>query len=719
MTRVTKPDRRDFLKIGATGAAGLVLGFVLPEREKLEAQFNRIPVVNPAAYLHIGTDDSLTFIAPKAEMGQGSLTGLAMLLADELDADWSKLRYEFAPVDPQLYGAVQGVVGSFSIRSYFEPMRRTGATARAMLLEAAAKRWNIGASSLRTENGFVINPANNARLNYGAIAAEAAKLPVPVTVRLKEVKDFKLIRKPIKRLETHDKITGKTKFGIDARLDGMLYAVLERSPVFGGKVLSFDATKAKAVPGVKDVLLIPSATSTSGGRTMTAGGGVAVIAENTWAAMQGRKALDIKWDENGRGAVDSAAITKLFIEKIQQKGVPARSVGNAETALASAAKKLEAVYEAPYLSHAPMEPMNCTAVVRNGGCEVWAPTQMQTFARDLAAQAAGVAPEKVKLNTMFMGGGFGRRGSVDYVGEAVAIAKAAGAPVKLTWSREDDMQHDLYRPASYVKFAGALDAGGWPTAFTAKVASPPFPAVDQNGLARTAVEGIHDIEYGIPNIQVDYHRPDVHVPVTYWRSVGYSQNTFFTESFIDELAAAGGKDPLEFRRRLLKDNPRMLNVLNLAAEKAGWGKAPAGRFQGISVVNNIGSYTAQVAEVSVTNGRLKIHKVTCAVDCGHHVNPATARQQVESGIVYGLTACLKGAITIEKGRVKQSNFHDYEMLRIHEMPAIDTHLVMSTENPGGLGEASTPGIAPAVGNAIFKATGKRLRRMPMRDADLA
>ncbi len=702
---ITNVSRRNFFKATAAGAAGLILGFTLPESEKLEAQFNSIPLGNPNAYVHIGADDTIHFIAPKAEMGQGSLTALAMLLVDELDGDWSKLHYEFAPVDPKLYGAVQGVVGSFSIRSYWEPMRRTGATARAMLLEAAAKKWNVSASSLKTENGFVINPANNSRMNYGAIADAAAALPVPVNVRLKDVKDFKLIRKPIARLDTHDKVTGRTKFGLDAKVDGMVYAVLARCPVFGGKVMSFDASKAKAVAGVKDVVQISN--------------GVAVIADNTWAAMQGRKALDIKWDEGGNGAVTSASISKMFVEKTQQKGVAARSQGNVETALAGAGKKVEAAYEAPFLSHAPMEPMNCTAHVHDGMCEVWAPTQMQTFSRDIAAKAAGVAPEKVKVYTQFMGGGFGRRGSVDYVGEAVEIAKAVGSPVKLTWSREDDMQHDLYRPAAYVKFTGAVSQEGAPVAFMAKVATPVFPAVGPDGIPFTAVEGIRDIEYTIPNIQVDYHRADTHVPVTFWRSVGFSQNTFFTESFMDELAAAAGKDPVEFRRDLLKSSPRMKHVLELAAEKAGWGKAPAGHFQGVSVVNNIGSFTAQVAEVSVNQGKLKVHRVTAAVDCGHHVNPLILRQQIESGIVYGLSAALKGAITIDKGRVVQSNFNTYDVVRIDEMPQIEVHIVESTEKPGGIGEASTPGIAPAVGNAIFAATGKRLRKLPMRNADLA
>jgi isoquinoline 1-oxidoreductase beta subunit len=705
-TTITNVSRRGFFKAAAGVGAGLVLGFTLPESNKLDAQFGRLPEVGPEAYVRIGNDGIINFLCPKAEMGQGPLTALAQLLADELDCDWSKIHSEIAPVNPQLYGAVQSVVGSFSIRTYWNPMRRTGATARAMLLEAAAQKWGVDKKQLRTENGFVINTANNERMNYGAIADAASKLAVPMNVALKDPKDYRFIGKPVKRVDSKIKSMGQANFGMDTRLPGMIYAVLERSPVFGGKVVSFDASKAKAVPGVKDVIQTPS--------------GVAVLAENTWAAMQGRKALTVQWDENGSGNVDSAGITKMFIEKTQQPGKNARKEGAGAAALSQVAKKVDAVYEAPFLSHAPMEPMNCTAVIRDGKCEVWAPTQAQTFSRDAASRGSGLDKEKITIHSTCMGGGFGRRGATEYVQEVTEIAKMVpGTPVKLAWSREDDMQHDLYRPASYVKFEGGLDASGNPVAMTAKVASPAFGRVE-DGVASTAVEGIHDMHYSIPNVQVDYHQADTHVPVTYWRSVGYSQNVFFMESYIDELAHAAGKDPLEFRRGLLKGSPRMLAVLNLAAEKAGWGKPlPKGHARGISVVNNIGSFTAQVAEVSVEKGKLKMHRVVIVSDCGHNVNPAISRQQAESGMIYGLSAALKGAITIDKGRVQQANFNTYDVVRIDEMPVIESYIVPSTEAPGGMGEASTPGIAPAVGNAIFAATGKRLRKLPMRNADLA
>jgi isoquinoline 1-oxidoreductase beta subunit len=695
MSALSVFDRRDFLR----GAAGLTLSFFLPQKAaQLEAQGRGGRVqAKPSAYIHIGTDDTVTFMIVKAEMGQGTVTSLSMLLADELDCDWKRVKTQFAPVDPALYG-MQGVYGSSSVRSMWGTMRQVGATGRAMLLTAAAQKWNTEAGSLRTENGFVVNPANGARLSYGSLTEAASQLPIPAIVPTKDPKDFKLIGKPLKRLDTPGKVNGAAQFGIDARQPGMVYAVLARCPVFGGKVASFDATKAKAVPGVKNVI------QTSGG--------VAVVAENTWAAMQGRKALAVKWDEGANAGQSSAKITQMFAELVTQKGAEAKKAGDPEKALSEAGKKLEAVYEAPYLSHAPMEPMNCTAVVTADRCEVWASTQGQSTARDTAAKITGLPPERVTVNTLFMGGGFGRRSGADYVGETVEVAKAMpGVPVKLTWTREDDMQHDHYRPAAYVKFTGAVDAEGWPSVYTAKVACPSF-GFARNGVDSTAVEGIDTLEYSIPHFQVDYHRADVGIPVSYWRAVGYTQNTFFAECFLDELAAAGGKDPVELRRKLLAGSPRLLGVLNLAAEKAGWGKARAGLFQGVAVVNNIGSFTAEVADVSVVDGKLKIHRVVCAVDCGHVVNPAIIKQQIESGIVYGLSA-MKSAITIDQGRVQQGNFDKFTVMRIDEMPKVEVYIVESDKNPGGIGEASVPCAIPAVCNAIFAATGKRIRRMPM------
>jgi isoquinoline 1-oxidoreductase beta subunit len=576
-----------------------------------------------------------------------------------------------------------------------------------MLMEAAAQQWGTDKSQLRTENGFVLHPVANARLSYGSLSLAASKLPVPAGVALKDPKQYKLIGKSVRRLDTRDKVNGKAQFGLDARVPGMLYASLERCPVFGGKVASFDAASAKAIPGVKNVVQISN--------------GVAVIADNTWSAMQGRKALTVQWDEGPVATVNSAGISRMFADFARQPGAVAKRVGDPDRALSAAAKQIEAVYETPFLSHAPMEPMNCTAVVHPGSCEVWAPTQMQAGSRSTAAQITGLKPENVKVNTLYMGGGFGRRGGTDYVAETVEIAKAMpGTPVKLTWTREDDMQHDLYRPASYVKFGGGVNADGWPIAFTAKIACPSFFGGGRGGAVDgTAVEGIHTLEYGIPNIHVDWRKADPGIPTTFWRAVGYTQNTFFAESFIDELAAAGGKDPVELRRRLLAKSPRLLGVLNRVAEQSNWGKPPAGHFQGVALVNNVGSYTAQVAEISVTGGKLKVHRVVCAVDCGHVVNPAIIRQQIESGIVYGLSAALKGAITIEKGRVQQANFNTYDVVRIDEMPRIDVHIVESDNNPGGIGEAAVPPIAPAVTNAIFAATGKRIRKLPIRLSDLA
>jgi isoquinoline 1-oxidoreductase beta subunit len=699
-----KVDRRAFLKTGAAAAGGLLIGFYLPESSELAAQSADI-AKKLNAYVHVGTDDTVTLFIHKAEMGQGTVTSLAQLLAEELECDWKKIRIDFPGVDPVAFGPLQGVFGSMSVRTSFESLRKAGATACEMLIQAAAQKWNVPKSQCRAENNTVLNTATGARFTYGSLADAASKLPVPQqNVALKDPTMFKLVGTSVKRIDTPLKVSGKATYGLDFKVPGMLYAVLQRCPVFGGKVASFDATKAKTVPGVKNVVQISN--------------GIAVVADNTWAAMEGRKALVVQWDEGPLATTSSATIRKVFADLAEKPGAVARKVGDAPAALSSAPGKIEAVYEAPYLSHAPMEPLNCVAHVRADGADVWSGMQIQSVARQTAAKLAELPAEKVQIHTLYLGGGFGRRGGSDFVGEAVEISKAVGAPVKLTWTRDDDLQHDTYRPAAYTRFAAGIDADGWPVAWTARVVCPSFGGL-RNGVDRTGVEGVAEILYSIPNILVDYHPPEVGIPVSYWRSVGYSQNTFFTESFVDEVAAASNKDPVEFRRRLLAKAPRLLGVLELVAEKAGWGKPlPAGRFRGIAVVDNLGSFNAQVAEVSIDKGKVRVHRVVCAIDCGRVVNPAIVVQQIESGIVYGLSHALKGAITIDRGRVQQTNFNNYEVLRMDEMPRIETHIVTSTNPPGGIGEASTPAIAPAVANAVFSATGRRMRKLPIRREDL-
>jgi isoquinoline 1-oxidoreductase subunit beta len=716
MSRAATLPRRDFLKKTAAGGGALVIGFYLPGKfEALAAK----PPVEPAAlnaWVRIAPDNTVTLIIDKSEMGTGVTTSLPMLLAEELDFDWKNVKFEFAPAAPQYFNPIfglQGTGGSTSVRASWGPLTKAGAAAREMLVVAAAKKWSVDPSACHADNGAVVHSASGKRLTYGALAADAAKLPVPANPTLKDPKNYKYIGKPIKRLDTPPKTNGKAEFGIDVRLPKMHHAVVARCPVFGGQVKSFDATKAKTIRGVKQVLQISS--------------GIAVLADNTWSAMEGRRALQIDWDEGPNASVSSESIRKLYLENAEKTGAIARKDGDVEAALASAAKKVEAVYEVPFLAHATMEPMNCAADVRADGCDIYAPTQFQTFSQNTGAKITGLKPEQVRIHTTYLGGGFGRRAEQDFITEAVELSKGAGAPVQVTWSREDDMQHDFYRPAALTKLTAGLDADGSLVAWKCRVVSPSimerfFPGSVKNGLDGSAVEGLADSKYAIPNFFCDYVLTETGVPVGFWRSVGNSQNGYITECFIEELAKTAGKNPFEFRRKLLVNAPRHRGVLELAAEKAGWGKPlPAGQTRGIAVVESFGSFVAEVAEVSFnkSSAEVKVHRVVCAVDCGRYVNPDIVAAQMESCIVYGLTAALKGRITIDKGRVEQSNFHDYEMLRLNEMPKVEVHIVPSNEAPGGCGEPGTPPIAPAVCNATFAATGKPIRRLPIRKEDLA
>jgi isoquinoline 1-oxidoreductase beta subunit len=709
-------NRREFLKKSAAGSAGLVIGLYLPGKYEALAG---LPPKSPSpinAWVQIASDDSVTLLIDKSEMGQGISTALTMILAEELDLDWKKVKTEFAPAAPQYFNPIfglQGTGGSCSVRGSWEPLAKAGAAAREMLISTAAKRWGVDASDCHTENNAVVNTPSGKRLGYGALVEEAARLPVPVSPKPKDVGSYKFIGKPTNRIDSKVKANGKAEFGIDVRLPNMLRAVVARCPVFDGKVKSFDAAKAKAVHGVKNVLQVST--------------GVAVIADNTWSAMEGRRALEIAWEEGPNAKNSTEAIRKLYQERLEQTGAIARKDGDVDAALRSAEKKVEAVYEVPFLAHATMEPMNCTADVRADGCDIYAPTQFQTFSQMTAAKITGLKPEQVRIHTTYLGGGFGRRAEQDFITEAVELSKAADAPVQVTWTREDDMQHDFYRPATCTKLSAGLGADGLPVAWKSRVVGPSimsrfFPGSVKNGLDNSSVEGIVELKYGIGNFFCDYVLTEPGVPVGFWRSVGNSQNGYIAECFIDEIAKAGGKDPVELRIKLLTNAPRHRRVVELAAEKANWSKPlPAGHYRGIAVVESFGSFVAEVAEISLDRkaGTVRVHKVVAAVDCGRYVNPETIRAQIEGGIVYGLSAALKGEITIANGRVEQSNFNDYDLLRIEETPQIEVHVVESKDGPGGIGEPGTPPIAPAVCNAIFSATGKPVRRLPIRAADLA
>ncbi|MEE8201119.1 MAG: xanthine dehydrogenase family protein molybdopterin-binding subunit [Candidatus Acidoferrales bacterium] len=734
-------SRREFLKGGALGGAALVIGFYLPfDLTAQEQEARKAP--NPFnAWVRIAPDGSVTLIVAKSEMGQGVYTSLPMILADELEVDWATVRIEQAATRPDLYPDL-GTGGSTSVRTSWEPLRRAGAAAREMLIMAAAQAWGVARAGCYAESGEVVHRPSGRRLPYAELVETAAALPIPdlESVPLKNSEDFHIVGRSLPRRDIPAKVEGTAVFGIDVRVPGMLYAVIARCPTFGGKPARFDARRTRAVPGVRHVVEIPAV----GPGSHTAGG-IAVVADTTWAAIQGRKALEVEWDRGAHAGESSETLAAQFRSLIAQPGTPIRNQGDARAALENAARTVEAAYELPFLAHATMEPMNCTADVRADRAEIWAPAQCPDWIQSLAGQVLGLPRERVIVHTTFMGGGFGRRCQSDFGVEAAQVSKAIGEPVKVFWTREDDMQHDFYRPASYHRLQAALGEDGRPLAWFHRMSSVPIATFwGGQDPARSEVGGAADLPYAIPNLRMDYTPASSGVPVAWWRSVPHSINGFVVESFLDELAAAAGQDPLEFRLLLLEEprmipNPvsendaplntrRLRGVLELAAEKAGWGRPlPAGRDpstllragRGVACHYSFQSYVAQVAEVSVdAEHRVRVHRVVCAVDCGRAVNPDGVKMQMEGGIVYGLTAALKGAITIQNGAVEQSNFHDYQMLRIGEMPRVEVYIMPSAEPPSGTGEPGVPPIAGAVGNALFAATGKRIRRLPIRAEDL-
>ncbi|WP_197341972.1 xanthine dehydrogenase family protein molybdopterin-binding subunit [Ralstonia solanacearum] len=730
--RIENASRRNFLN----GAMGLTLAIYLPGggaaagtgKAGGDMAAAAAEPFEPNAFVRVGADSTVTVISKHIEMGQGAYTGLATLVAEELDAAWSQVRVEGAPADAKRYnnlqfGPLQGTGGSSSIANCWEQLRKAGATARAMLVAAAARQWRVPAEEIRVDDGVVAHPRTGRRASFGQLARAAAQLPVPADVKLKAPQDFKLIGKHASRKDSADKINGKASFTQDVHLPGMLTAMVAHAPRFGAKVRAFNAAPAKAVQGVVDVVQIPT--------------GVAVLAKDTWSARKGREALQVEWDESAAFKLGSDAILARYRELAKTPGAVARKEGDADAAFAQPARVLRAAYDFPYLAHAAMEPLNCVVQLSPHACEIWNGEQFQSIDQPAVAALLGLKPEQVALHMLYAGGSFGRRASkdADYVLEAVNIAKAIDGrvPIKLVWTREDDMRAGYYRPAFHHTLEAALDAQGRPVGWRHRLVGQSiltdtvFGGMVKDGIDPVSVEGAANLPYDIPALHVDLHTPrDIAVPTHWWRSVGSTHTAYSTETFIDELAAVAGQDPVAFRLALLQKHPRHAGVLKLAADKAGWGQplAPAAdgarRARGVAVHESFGTFVAEVAEVSIKpDGSFSVDRVVCAVDCGIVVNPDVVRAQVEGGVGFALSAALHGAITLKDGAVEQSNFHDYAPIRINEMPRVEVHIVPSAEKPTGIGEPGVPPLAPAVANAIAAATGKRVRSLPIRPQALA
>jgi isoquinoline 1-oxidoreductase subunit beta len=708
-------SRRTFLRASAAAGGGLMLSLHLSpaDGDAKAAEGDRFA---PNAFIRIDGDGQITLIMPYVEMGQGTYTSIPMLIAEELEVDLKQVRLEHAPPNNKLYInpllGEQATGNSNAVRGAWQPLRQAGATARMMLVAAAAKRWNVDPASCRAQSGEVLHPPTGRRATYGELAADAAHMPVPQNVALKRPQDFKLIGTPAKRLDTPSKINGSAVYGIDVRLPGMKFATLAQSPVFGGRVKAVDDTAAKAVKGVRQIVRLDDA--------------VAVVADHMGAAKKGLAALKIEWDDGPHAKLATRDVADALEKATLAPGAVAQNIGDVDKAMAGAVTKVEASYHLPFLAHATMEPMNCTVHVRSDACEIWVGNQAIARAQAAAAKAAGLPVEKVVLHNHLLGGGFGRRLEPDGIVRAIEIGKHVDGPVKVVWTREEDIQHDMYRPAWFDRLTAGLDQNGMPVAWNNRYAGSSVmarfaPPLFVNGLDPDTTEGAIDLVYDLPNMHVEYLRVEPPgIPTAFWRSVGPSHNVFVTESFMDELAAAAKQDAVAYRRALLGKSPRAKAVLELAAERSGWGQPLPERVgRGVALQFVFASYMAHVAEVEVAkDGRVRVRRVVCAVDCGTAVNPDTIRAQLQSAVVFGITAALHGEITLKNGRVEQSNFDTYEMLRIDEAPAIEVHIVQNFEPPGGIGEAGTSLVVPAVANAIFAATGKRLRKMPADPAAL-